>query len=148
MKKTVCSILFFLVIGIGTSKAQLGNVLDRVQKSTQAELANAQKQMTENALTKMDSELMKKFGLDAAKTSVVGNTIKVLVADQDFSKLSATAKSKTATAIGNTTKSMVNGMGTDLLKAMGLSNWSNIIVEMVTKTGTTAKLKDTFTFKK
>ncbi|MFY8019763.1 MAG: hypothetical protein ACOVP1_01145 [Bacteroidia bacterium] len=148
MKKLIVSILFLLVFGLGSSKAQLGNVLDRVQKNTQAELANAQKQLSANALTKMDTELMKKFGLDAAKTSVVGNTIKVLVADQDFSKLSAAAKSKTAAAIGNSTKTMVNGMGTDLLKAMGLSNWSNIVVEMVSKVGNTAKLKDTFTFNK
>jgi hypothetical protein len=148
MKRIFLLSAFLLMIGIGSSKAQLGNVLDQVSKSAQASLTSAQKQATTSTLAKLDTELIKKFGLDAAKTSVVGNTLKVLIADQDFSKLTTANKSKTASAINTATNGMLNGLGTDFLKGVGLGNLSTVVVEMVNTVGAKARLKDTFTFKK
>ena len=148
MKKIIASILFLFLFGIGSSHAQLGGVLDHDKKNAQTGLSNAQKQASTNALAKMDAELKKKFGLDAAKTSVVGNTLKVLVADQDFTNLNADSKSKTASAVNTATKSLLSKMSPDLLKSLGLNNLNTVVVEMVNKVGTTARLKDTFTFKK
>jgi hypothetical protein len=148
MKKIIASILFLFVIGIGSSHAQLGGVLDQVKKNAQTGLSNAQKQASASALSKIDAELMKKFGLDGAKTSVVGNTLKVLVADHDFTSLNADSKSKTASAVNTATKSLLSKMSPDLLKTLGLNNLNTVVVEMVNKVGNTASLKDTFTFKK
>jgi hypothetical protein len=39
-------------------------------------------------------------------------------------------------------------MSPDLLKTLGLNNLNTVVVEMVNKVGNTARLKDTFTFKK
>jgi hypothetical protein len=148
MKKIIASILFLFVIGIGSSYAQLGNMLNEVKKTAQTGLSNAQKQASASALSKIDTELMKKFGLDGAKTSVVGNTLKVLVADHDFTSLNADSKSKTASAVNTATKSLLSKMSPDLLKTLGLNNLNTVVVEMVNKVGNTARLKDTFTFKK
>ncbi len=148
MKKIIASILFLFVFGIGSSYAQLGNMLNEVKKTAQTGLSNAQKQASASALAKIDTELMKKFGLDGAKTSVVGNTLKVLVADHDFTSLNADSKSKTASAVNTATKSLLSKMSPDLLKTLGLNNLNTVVVEMVNKVGNTARLKDTFTFKK
>jgi hypothetical protein len=70
---------------------------------------------------------MKKFNLDGVKSEIVGNTLKMKVADTDLAGLSASALDAKGNAMLNSAMDLVKGNGLNL-KSLGVNN---VLVEMV-----------------
>lgn len=124
-------ISLMLVIGFGllasTATAQIGGAMDKLSKQSKTAVSDAQKSSTAGILSNLDTQLKNQFKLDGVKSQIVGNALKIKVADSDFTKLSAASKTKQGNEILGAASSILSGSGLNL-KGMGISS---IILEMV-----------------
>jgi hypothetical protein len=124
-------ISLMLVIGFGllasTATAQIGGAMDKLSKQSKTAVSDAQKSSTSGILSNLDTQLKNQFKLDGVKSQIVGNALKIKVADSDFTKLSAASKTKQGNEMLGAASSILSGSGLNL-KGMGISS---IILEMV-----------------
>ena len=124
-------ISLMLVIGFGllasTATAQIGGAMDKLSKQSKTAVSDAQKSSTAGILSNLDTQLKNQFKLDGVKSQIVGNALKIKVADSDFTKLSAASKTKQGNEMLGAASSILSGSGLNL-KGMGISS---IILEMV-----------------
>jgi hypothetical protein len=126
MKRIFSMIAIFLAIGSTTAFAQIGGAMDKLSKQGSAAKSEAQKSSTASALSNLDKQLKEQFKLDGVKSSVVGDALKIKVANSDFTKLSAASKTKQGNDMLGSALRILTGSGLNL-KSMGLKS---VILEM------------------
>ncbi len=139
MKKV--SLMFVLGLGLlaTTATAQIGGAMDKLSKQSKTAVSDAQKSSTAGVLGNLDTQLKNQFKLDGVKSQIVGDALKIKVADSDFTKLSATSKTKQGNEMLGAASSILSGSGLNL-KGLGISN---IILEMV-KSMSVSEILQTF----
>jgi hypothetical protein len=125
MKKSMLFLAFSLLVCVANLTAQ--SSLNKLSKQAQSSVSSTQSNSTKSVLSNLDAELMKKFNLDGVKSEIVGNTLKMKVADADLAGLSASALDAKGNAMLNSAMDLVKGNGLNL-KSLGVNN---VLVEMV-----------------
>jgi hypothetical protein len=125
MKKSMLFLAFSLLVCVANSTAQ--SSINKLSKQEQSSVSSTQSNSTKSVLSNLDAELMKKFNLDGVKSEIVGNTLKMKVADTDLAGLSASALDAKGNAMLNSAMDLVKGNGLNL-KSLGVNN---VLVEMV-----------------
>lgn len=133
--KNLSAILFLLIFTATTASAQLDKMVKTLGASNNQALANAQKQLLNNSLANFDKSLIQKFGLDGAKTELVGNMLKIKVADKDFANMTNLQKSNLANNINGLSGEMLKQLGDKVLNSLGLSKITNVVVELASGLG-------------
>jgi hypothetical protein len=85
------------------------------------------KNSTATILGNLDKQIKSQFKLDGVKSQIMGDALKIKVADSDFKKLSAVSRNKQGNQIIDATNGLLTGGGLNL-KGLGIKN---IILEMV-----------------
>ncbi|MDZ4666569.1 MAG: hypothetical protein SGJ00_01680 [bacterium] len=127
MKKGILMFAMGLFILGNTASCQIGGALDKLNKQSKTAAADAQKASTASILSNLDAQLKSQFKLDGVKSQIMGDALKIKVADSDFNKLSATSKTKQGNEILGAASSILSGSGLNL-KGLGIGS---IILEMV-----------------
>jgi hypothetical protein len=127
MKKI--SLMFVIGFGLlaSTATAQIGGAMDKLSKQSKTVVSDAQKSSTAGILSNLDTQLKNQFKLDGVKSQIVGDALKIKVADSDFTKLSAASKTKQGNEMLGAASSILSGSGLNL-KGMGIGS---IILDMV-----------------
>ncbi|MCF8253128.1 MAG: hypothetical protein K9H61_04535 [Bacteroidia bacterium] len=118
--------VFGLAILLSSCSAQSG-ALTNLSKQSSTVAQDAQKATTAAALASLDKQLKDKFKLDGVKSSLVGDALKIQVADSDFTKLSAANQTKQGNQILDSALGILSGSGLNL-KSLGINN---ILVELL-----------------
>ncbi|MBU3662876.1 MAG: hypothetical protein FGM41_06730 [Bacteroidetes bacterium] len=125
MKKSMLFMAFSLLVCAANSTAQ--SSINKLSRQAQSSISGAQNNSTKAVLSNLDTELMKKFSLDGVKSEIVGNTLKMKVADTDLAKLSASARDAKGNDMLNSAMDLLKGNGMNL-KGLGVTN---VLLEMV-----------------
>ncbi|MCK6611314.1 MAG: hypothetical protein L6Q78_09740 [Bacteroidia bacterium] len=133
--KYLSTLFLILFFASKPASAQLDKMVKTLGASNNQALANAQKQLLTNSLANFDKSLIQKFGLDGAKTEVVGNLLKIKVADKDFAKMTNLQKSNLANNINGLSGDMLKQLGDKVLNSLGLSKITNVVVELASGLG-------------
>ncbi|MCA0428475.1 MAG: hypothetical protein LCH37_13665 [Bacteroidetes bacterium] len=133
--KYISTLFLILFFASKPASAQLDKMVKTLGASNNQALANAQKQLLTNSLANFDKSLIQKFGLDGAKTEVVGNLLKIKVADKDFAKMTNLQKSNLANNINGLSGDMLKQLGDKVLNSLGLSKITNVVVELASGLG-------------
>ncbi|GAB1448474.1 hypothetical protein MASR2M44_14870 [Bacteroidota bacterium] len=133
--KYISTLFLILFFASKPASAQLDKMVKTLGASNNQALANAQKQLLTNSLANFDKSLIQKFGLDGAKTEVVGNLLKIKVADKDFAKMTNLQKSNLANNINGLSGDMLKQLGDKVLSSLGLSKITNVVVELASGLG-------------
>lgn len=134
--KYLSTLFLILFFASEPASAQLDKMVKTLGASNNQALVNAQKQLLTNSLANFDKSLIQKFGLDGAKTEVVGNLLKIKVADKDFAKMTNLQKSNLANNINGLSGDMLKQLGDKVLSSLGLSKITNVVVELASGLGT------------
>ncbi|OYU95017.1 MAG: hypothetical protein CFE21_11960 [Bacteroidetes bacterium B1(2017)] len=126
MKKLILLLLVAFAIQSNSAFAQLGGAMDKLAKQGSAAATDAKNSSTSTILGNLDKSLKDQFKLDGVKSQIMGDVLKIKVADTDFTKLSAASKTKQGNQIADAASSILGGSGLNL-QGLGLKN---IIVEM------------------
>ena len=133
--KYLSTLFLILFFASEPASAQLDKMVKTLGASNNQALVNAQKQLLTNSLANFDKSLIQKFGLDGAKTEVVGNLLKIKVADKDFAKMTNLQKSNLANNINGLSGDMLKQLGDKVLSSLGLSKITNVVVELASGLG-------------
>lgn len=125
MRKSMLLVAIGLLVGVANTSAQ--NSINKLSKQAQSSVSSTQSNSTKSVLNNLDAELMKKFKLDGVKSEIVGNTLKMKVADEDLAGLSASARDAQGNAMLNSAMDILKGSGLNL-KNLGVKN---VLLEMV-----------------
>ncbi len=126
MKRIIIIITLFAACGLTNTFAQLGGAMDKLSKQGSKVVADAQKSTTAIGLSELDKQLKDQFKLDGVKSQVMGDALKIKVADSDFTKLSAASKTKQGNDILGSAMGILSRSGLNL-KSLGIKN---VILEM------------------
>jgi hypothetical protein len=126
MKRIIIIITLFAAFGLTNAFAQLGGAMDKLSKQGSKVVADAQKSTTAIGLSELDKQLKDQFKLDGVKSQVMGDALKIKVADSDFTKLSAASKTKQGNDILGSAMGILSRSGLNL-KSLGIKN---VILEM------------------
>lgn len=127
MKKYSLMLILGLGLMVSAANAQISGAMDKLSKQSKTAVSNAQNSATSSMLANLDSKLKSQFKLDGVKSQIMGNALKIKVADSDFNKLSATNKTKQGNEILGAATNILSGSGLNL-KNIGIGT---IILEMV-----------------
>ena len=126
MKRIIIIIALIAAFGLTNAFAQLGGAMDKLSKQGSKVVADAQKSTTASGLSELDKQLKDQFKLDGVKSQVLGDALKIKVADSDFTKLSAASKTKQGNDILGSALGILSRSGLNL-KSLGIKN---VILEM------------------
>ena len=127
MKKIILILVVSMFVFSNNANAQLGNALNQLEKTGEKLLADTKKASTSTLLSAMDQSLKAKYSLDGVKSQIMGDVLKIKVADNDFTKLTNGAKASQAAQIMNTANTLMKGNGLNL-QGLGVKN---VVLEMV-----------------
>jgi hypothetical protein len=119
-------LVFCLALLVGSCQAQSG-AMSKLSKQSSTVAKDAQKATTATALANLDKKLKEQFKLDGVKSSLVGDALKIQVADSDFTKLSAANQTKQGNQIMDSALGILSGSGLNL-KSLGINS---ILVELL-----------------
>ena len=142
MKKLLVFCTVFIIFCSIHSYAQIGGEIGKISNQGSALLSNNATPQANAVLRSLETQLIKKFGLDGAKAEIAGNLLKLKVADIDFTKMSAPARTKEGTEMTKTVRSVFSDNRLDFNK-LGLIN---LQIEMV-KNLRAKDVLDTFKYK-
>jgi hypothetical protein len=126
MKRIITMVALFAAFGFTTAFAQIGSAMDKLSKQGSKVVADAQKSTTASVLGELDKQLQSQFKLDGVKSQLIGDALKIKVADSDFTKLSAASKTKQGNDMLGAALGILSGSGLNL-KSLGIKN---VILEM------------------
>ncbi len=127
MKKIILVLFVALFALSNNANAQLGNALNQLEKTGEKILTDTKKASTGTLLNAMDQSLKTRYSLDGVKSQIMGDVLKIRVADTDFTKLTNGAKASQAAQIMSTANTLVKNNGLNL-QGLGVKN---VVVEMV-----------------
>lgn len=115
MKKGV--FLFLTTILFSTiASAQLSGALNQLKQNSGAAATQLKLASLAETLTGFNNQLKKTFGVEAVKSQLVGDDLKVKVANAAFTKMNSAARTTQAKAIAEGAKTLVEKDATTLLK--------------------------------
>jgi hypothetical protein len=117
------------IVGIFTVQAQIGNITKQA--------VNIEKTALQNSLTSLDQQLLTQFKLDQVKSEIIGNVLKLKVADTDFAKLNASNQLLQGNKIMDAATKILSSKGTNL-KSVGITK---MVIEMLPATKATTILQ-------
>ncbi len=142
MRKLTLFSSIFLIFCSVHSYAQIGAEIGKISNQGSAMLSNNATPQTNAVLRNLEAQLIKKFGLDGAKAEIAGNLLKLKVADIDFTKISAPARTKEGADMTKMVRSVFSEYRLDFAK-LGLMN---LQIEMI-KNIRAKEILDTFVYK-
>ncbi len=127
MKKIILILFVSMFALANNANAQIGNAINQLEKTGEKILTDTKKASTGTLLNAMDQSLKTRYNLDGVKSQIMGDVLKIRVADADFAKLTNGAKTSQAAQIMSTANTLVKNNGLNL-QGLGVKN---VVVEMV-----------------